>query len=136
MAFENVFGLVDAATGMSYQAVPRPYPAAARSTSRTICPRFNSATTMPFTFFGDCGHLFLGERPRGDQAELANLHTLLARHVDGALRHARGDPVRDHHHIGALDLFLFEERDLIDVLVILSTRRLTSLSCTAGRMSG
>ena len=111
-------------------------PAAARSTSRTICPRFSSATTIAFTLRGDLRNLLFGERPGGDQAELADLHALLARHLDGALRHPRGDAVRHHHHVGALDLFFLVEGDLVDILVDLVHQPPHQLVLHGGRHVG
>ena len=78
-------------------------PPAARSTSRTICPRLSSGTTKALALGGHFADLLFRERPGGDEAELADLHALVAGHVDGALGHARGDAVADHHHVGALE---------------------------------
>ena len=41
---------------------------------------------------------------------------MLARQIDGALRHSRSDAVRHHDHFGAVDLLFFVKRDLVDVL--------------------
>ena len=75
---QNVFGLVYAAAGVPHQP-DNGLPAAARSTSRTIWPKVQFRYHYAFHFFRDRCDLFLGERPRGDQPELADLNALAVR---------------------------------------------------------
>ncbi len=51
-----------------------------------------------------------GEGPRGDEAEFPGSHALRARHLDGFLRHPRGDPVRHHHDFGVFQRFRLVQR--------------------------
>src|SRR3954468_5229589 len=66
--------------------------------------------------FGDSGNLLLGEWPRGNDAELADLQALVAGHLDGALRDPGSDAVGDDHDVSAVHAFFFEEHDVVDVL--------------------
>ncbi len=84
-------------------------PAAARSTSSTICPRLSSGTTKAFTFAASPEILFFGERPGGDEAQLADFESACAGHFDGALGDAGGDAVGDDDDIGIVEMFFFEE---------------------------
>ncbi len=48
-----------------------------------------------------------GERPGRDQLEPADLDALLARQLDRPQRHARGDAIRNHDHLGVVQSFAF-----------------------------
>ena len=62
-----------------------------------------------FDAAGQLADVLLGERPRGDDAELAGANALGARQLGGALGDARGDAVGDHHHFGVVQVHGFEE---------------------------
>ena len=91
---------------------------------------------MALVLRGDLFDLLLGEGPGGDHAELADLDALVAGHLDGALRDARGDSVGDHDDVGAFDLLFFEEDDLVGVLEDLVLQAAHQFVLNVGRHVG
>ena len=88
-----------------------PWPSAARSTSRTIWPRFNSGTTNAFTFAASSAIFLLRERPGRNQTQLPDLQPAIAGRVNRPLRHARRDAVGNYHHVSAIQSLFFEQAD-------------------------
>src|SRR5208283_4135346 len=112
---QNLFRLVNAPAGVSYKA----------DGNFTGHGALNFAHHLSEVQFcdhdgigagGDFLDLLFGKRPRSDDAELADLHALVAGHLDSTLRDARGDSIRDDDHIRAFDLRFFVENNLVGVL--------------------
>ena len=108
-------------------------PCAARSTSSTIWPRFSSGTTNAFTFCGQLADALFRERPGRDQPQLADLQPLPAGHLNGPLRHARGDAVGDHHHVGVVEMLGLVQRPGPSALSNLGTQALDQFVLDGGR---
>src|SRR5580704_4586374 len=66
-----------------------------------------------FDYRGKFFNALFGEWPAGDEAKLADFHSLRPRELDATLSDARGDAVGDYDDIGVLDLFFFEKRDAV-----------------------